>query len=175
MNQKSIAGTILSVLKISFGFQRITKLKPLDWYRRRQRQALHAHLPHPWNVLGATGNGIGDAPFSFAKMPTMTSGEFEDFAWGELYDKFWHQGTIYAATPFAVQACMEHFGKLDPAKQETLSKWISDCLWSEEIGPCDGVHSGIWISKYDEQLLREAGIARPTVAEVLKLFSKDDK
>ncbi len=140
--------------------------------RRRERERREALLEPPWNVLVRTGNGIGRAPASLRCLPSLDDDGFEDLHLGELLDCFWHQGTIYAATPFAVQEVLAVLMQTPRTRHEALLDWIRLCLESERVGDAPtGSHAGIWVPAKTRELLETHRLSRPTVAEVVRRSS----
>ncbi len=121
----------------------------------------------PWDVLGRTGNGIGRAPASLRKMKLHSDDDFEEVLYGELYDRFLHQGTIYAATPFAVAEVVDVLSEVKPRRQAELLHWCRACLKAEalgEVGPC---LAGVWLPPKDLKTLHRANVPRMTVEQIL--------
>jgi len=139
---------------------------------RRERRRWEALLPPPWNALARTGNGIGQAPASLRSIPALDDRAFDEVHLGELLDRFWHQGTIYAATPFAVEDVLTILQDAPRARHEPLLGWIQMCLDSEQGGPArDGSHAGIWVPPETQETLHRHSIARPTVLSVVQRFA----
>ena len=136
-------------------------------FERRKRLAAFAHLPFPWNILAVTGNGVGEAPAVFEALASQSKEEFEDRALDQLYNNLWHQGTIYVATPYALQMVLKQLPTLEDERRAALLQWIQDCVDAEKIGTCDGTHAGVWAPNEDQNLLRKHNVEILTVAGVL--------
>ena len=127
-------------------------------------------LEPPWDVLHGTGNGIGRAPAALRSIPDLDDDMFEDLYYLELVDCFYHQGTIYLSTPFAIAEVMQILSRVQPARQEALLAWFRDCLFAESLGEREGSHAGVWLPPRDKAKIASAGLARPTVQEVLAQY-----
>lgn len=148
----------------------------------RRRSPSVPVLEPPWDVLHGTGNGIGRAPAALRSIPDLDDDAFEDVYYQELVDCFYHQGTIYLSTPFAVAEVVQILSRVPPARQETLLSWFRDCLFAESLAERDGSHAGVWLPPKDKAKMMGAGLARPTVQEVLvqylpqfRTFAEDGK
>lgn len=142
----------------------------LSWLRhllRRRRSTAESPLESPWSVLANTGNGLGHAPASLRTIPGLDDDSFEELYCGELVDRFWHQGTIYAATPFAVQEVLRVLPSAKPNHQAALLEWVQLCLDAERLGPAKASHAGLWWPRKDLARLTIHGIERPTVGAVM--------
>lgn len=143
----------------------------LRWLRGlfgRDGSAVRSSAEFPWNLLAETGNGIGLAPASLRAIPVQDDDAFQELYCGELVDCFWHQGTIYAATPFAVDEVLHVIDNANAAKQETLLHWIHLCLQSERLGPVRPSHAGVWMPRRDQGRLKAAGVQPQTVGAVIR-------
>lgn len=137
-------------------------------HARREYDRRVAVLEMPWRVLALTGNHIGNAPASIRQIAGLDEEQFDELYLGELLDKFWHQYTIYAATPFAVHEVLEVLQAAPDAFQPRLLEFVELSLKSELSGDAPtGSHGGIWYPPEDQARLRAANIIRPTVSDVV--------
>ncbi len=137
--------------------------------RAREIRRAAAHLEIPWRYLFGTGNGIGGAPASIRKLPSLDDDGFDELLLGELLDKFWHQGTIYAATPFAIDEVLRVLPKTKAAHHEDLLLWIGSCLESEALGATsNGGRAGLFIPEPTKVALAANGVVVPSCAEIVR-------
>ena len=134
-----------------------------------------ADLEPPWDTLNGTGNGIGRAPSSLRAIAALDEEGFDALLDGELRDFFWHQGTIYLATPFAMREVLRGLLALPPARQRALLEWCDDCLLAEEFGEVGPSRAGVWLPAPDREKLARAGMKRPSIREVLREHASDLK
>ena len=137
--------------------------------REREIRRAAAHLELPWRYLFGTGNGIGGAPASMRKLPSLDDDGFDELLLGELLDKFWHQGTIYAATPFAIDEVLRVLPRTSAARHEELLLWIESCLESETFGATsNGGRGGLFIPEPTKASLAANGVVVPSCAEIVR-------
>ena len=137
--------------------------------RAREIRRAAAHLELPWRALFGTGNGIGGAPASIRKLPSLDDDGFDELLLGELLDNFWHQGTIYAATPFAIDEVLRLLPQTGPMRHEDLLLWIGSCLESETLGATsNGGSAGAFIPEPTKAVLAANGVVSPSCAEVVR-------
>jgi len=65
---------------------------------------------------------------------------------------------------------MQILSRVQPARQEALLAWFRDCLFAESLGEREGSHAGVWLPPRDKAKIASAGLARPTVQEVLAQY-----
>jgi len=125
-------------------------------------------LPQPWQALRGTGNGIGGAPVSLQTYCDLDEKAFDGFYLDELFNHFCHQGTIYAATPFAVREVFTHIDRANAETADALVYWIHCCVFAESLGVLGPSRAGIWLPDKDLVQLHRVGIVRPLVCDVLR-------
>lgn len=135
---------------------------------RQEKSAPPRPADSLWEVLAGTGNRTGRAPVSLRAIPGQDDEAFNELYDGELVDCFWHQGTIYAATPFAVSEVLHVIARANASKQESLLHWIQLCVQAERLGPAMPSHAGVWFPEEDQARLNAAGVKRPTIIEVIR-------
>ena len=105
---------------------------------------------------------------SLRNFTRMDADAFEAFYLDELFNNFCHQGTIYAATPFAVREVLTQIDDVDDETAESLIGWIHCCVFAESLGLTGPCRAGVWLPDKDLVLLRRIGIVRPSVCDVLR-------
>lgn len=114
-----------------------------------------------WTVLGLTQDGVGGLLDLVRQAPTFSEDEFFELMAGNLYDIAWHQGTIYACTPFAVREVLKVAPLCGPERRAQLMKFVEVCLVSEES-------KNVHLAAYERRILAVGNITLPTVRDVVE-------
>ena len=155
MSETFIAVLALIVCAVvAFGFVKETLPR---WRHRRWA----ASLEHPWSVLALTSMGVGFGPGPLRAAASMSDDDFEDLYAGVLLDKFWHQGTIWFATPYAVDEIMRVLSAASSDRQRSLLEWVEMCLKSELAGD-------VQIYPEDREITSKANVLERKVVDVVR-------
>ncbi|MFH1463943.1 MAG: hypothetical protein ABIO70_06135 [Pseudomonadota bacterium] len=124
-----------------------------------------------WAVLAHTGNGVGAAPEALEGLDALREADWDELWHGLLLDRFWHQGTVYVATAYAVEHVLaQGLEALDERRRDAILDWVLLCLRADRRPAPRGSHGGRWISRWDRLLLARHGIPIRSVAEVVTSY-----